>query len=1070
MALPPSSKPPRGIEAFAAALFFVSGATGLVYEVVWSRLFNAVFGVTAYAVAVVLATYLCGLALGSRVLGRVADRRRDPLRFYGLLELYVAATALVCTAAMGVFEPLHLAAASRFPPDSLVLAAIRFGLASVVILPPTFLMGGTLPAMTRALSAGRTGFGRRLGFLYALNTAGAVAGCLGAGFFLIRVAGVHRTLWIAAAANAAAGALALLVARKAGPLPSAAPAPAPAIEPSPARGLLVAVAASGVASLALEVIWTRVLVLIVGGSTHAFVIMLAAFLIGIALGSYLARLFVDRLANPRAAFGWVQIAIAAATLLTIPATSAVLESGQAWLLSLQLHWALLEAGRFGIAFIMLIVPTTLIGMSFPIAARLRVRGPEAVGEQVGEVYSALSLGNIGGALLGGFVLVPRLGLQRSVVLLAGLSLGCAAWGLLPARGSRRWFWRAAPVVAAFAACAGLLVGFRPQPFRSIEEAPGDRTLFYEEGLVSTVKVLQRATDARQRVMLVDNVRIGQSAAGVDAKQQILAHLPFALLPDRAIRNVLTIGLGTGILSGEVAKHPGVVRVECAELSPSVIAGARFFADWNGGALDDPRVQVIADDGFAYLRRSPSRYEAIISDGKSRLGQAGNALFYSQDFYRSARAHLAADGLLIQWMPLEETPPDLRIIARTFMSVFPHAYLWFAHDSLFLVGMESPLRLDLDHMQTVLDSRESADLRRYGFSGATELLALIVADSTSSLPWLAQEQTINTLERPVLEFYSPRALATPASARVAANLEKLAVLHPLTLRHVHLDGPDAQELESSGRALAALFKAQQALGAPGPQDTDAAIEVLERAAAQAPPGGTIRYSASSTLVTLAAALDPQNDAPRALRALRAGEEAWPANTGAQIALGILLASQGKAGDAAGHFRRAASLNPGLEKAHELLARLIESSDRQEAIEQFRAALRIDPSLADVHDELGRTLQADRPEEALAAFREAMRLQPGWVTPVADAALLLAQQHDRDPREAIDLARRAAELTNFKNPDVLQVLGAAYAAAARWDQAIEAQGRAVKLITATGAGTAADAQGVLDRYREALAKGR
>ena len=249
-------------------LFLVSGAAGLVYEVVWSRLLKDVFGVTAYAVAAVLATYLGGLALGGWLLGSRADRQPNPLRFYGILELGIGAAALLGTLLLRFLEPFHDAAAVRLAPGSPALLLIRVLLASLVVVPPTFLMGATLPAMTRAFVARAESVGRELSLLYALNTAGAVGGSLLAGFVLVRAVGVHPTLWVAAAANFAVGAAALALSTGSEPVTLSAGESAPS---GRVRNpdLLGAVALSGVVTLALEVIWTRVLVLVVGSSTHA---------------------------------------------------------------------------------------------------------------------------------------------------------------------------------------------------------------------------------------------------------------------------------------------------------------------------------------------------------------------------------------------------------------------------------------------------------------------------------------------------------------------------------------------------------------------------------------------------------------------------------------------------------------------------------------------------------------------------------------------------------------------------------------------------------------------------------
>src|SRR5207245_2795383 len=203
-----------------------------------------------------------------------------------------------------------------------------------------------------------------------------------------------------------------------------------------------------------------------------------------------------------------------------------------------------------------------------------------------------------------------------------------------------------------------------------------------------------------------------------------------------------------------------------------VEGARHFDAFNGKVLDDGRVRIVVDDGINFLARSPRKWDAIIADGKSRHGHVGNARFYSEDFYRSGREHLSPGGLLLQWVPLDEPADELRNIARSCSRVFPHFYLWVAHKSAFMAGQEEPLSLDLSQAQRVLDAPETAGLRRHGWSSASEIASMVLLDAEAARPWLAQEDTVNSVERPTLEFYSPGAQAAPVSVRIAQNLESL----------------------------------------------------------------------------------------------------------------------------------------------------------------------------------------------------------------------------------------------------------------------------------------------------------
>ena len=837
-------------------------------------------------------------------------------------------------------------------------------------------------------------------------------------------------------------------------------------DPGPAPGawwILVVMGLSGIASLALEVIWTRMLVLVVGTSTYAFVTMLTAFLVGIALGSFIARAFVDQVRSPRLAFGWVQLGIAASTLATLPLMGALMLDAQRWLEGMELRWVALVAGRFGLSFLVMIVPTTLIGMTFPLAAKLWARGVGTLGGRLGQLYGANTLGNIAGAVLGGFVILPAVGMQRGVALVAILNLAAAAWGLLPSRehhGRRGFLLRAIPVSAGLWACALLLALWRPAPFVSTEEDPDDTVRYYREGLVSTVKVLQRADDGRQHVMLVDGVRIGQSSEGVDRKQQVLAHFPF-LLRTAPPAHVLSIGLGTGILIGEMAHHPGVERIECVELSPSVIEAARLFGPFNGGVMDNPAVRVVNDDGVNYLKRSPTRYDAIVSDGKSRSGHAGNALFYSQDYYRSAREHLAPGGVMIQWVPLDVPPADLRILLRTFIGVFPDAYVWVAQSSAFLVGLDRPLVLDLDHVQRVLDAPESADLRRHGWRSATEVATMLVADAASLAPWLAQEDTVNSLEHPVLEFYAPAALAEPAAARVADNLAALATLR-LGSPRVRLLGGDPAALEAGARAERLLVNGLVELS----RGDAAGIGALEAAAAGAPTGGVVAQAVAEALLDAGIRADTGGDLRSAIGLYRAALAAWPELTHAWIDLGRALAIQGQAEEALRDLGRALELNPESGSAHRWAAQIFQLIGRpDEAIPHAREALRLGPGAAQVHTSLGASLaMTGRFDEALRELREALRLDPRLPEPMVRAALLLAARPGATPAdaaEAVGLARRAVELTAGRDAAALETLAAALAATGDFGEAVVEQGRAIALIPAGEA--ADDARATLAHYR-------
>jgi len=986
------------------ALIYLSGAAGLIYQIVWSHQLREIFGVTVYAVTAVVATFLAGLALGSTILGRVVDRSTNGLRFYALLELGIGATALAGRFTIEWLDPWHIQAASSFGPQSPQLLAIRLLLAALVILPPTFLMGGTLPAIVRCCIQELDRLGHRLGSLYAVNTLGAVTGSLVAGFVLIRVWGIHTTLWIGIALNliAAIGAWVLASnARFRSPSKAAtsgAAATGTVATDGTAVWIVVLMAISGVGTLGLEVIWTRMLILSIGTTTYAFATVLSSFLFGIALGGIAARRLIARASDLRVAFGWLQLGIAVTSLATLPVLHWLVGhesltgwgSRQGWLFAL----------RFGVSLLVTVPPAVLMGMTFPVACSVWTRTLGRVAGRVGQVFGANTAGNILGAGLAGFVLIPALGLQRGLVAFAALHLGCAVWsltlGALPTRPSR--IGAGVSLLALLLVVGSLSLGFNPPAFRAWDEVDADQLLYYREGASNTVKVLQRGAENEQRWMAVDGIKIGQSHGGVDAKQQMLAHFPFLLRGDRLTQKLLSIGLGTGIVVGEVLRHGQVEEIVCVEISPSVIESARLFSSSNNGALDDPRAQILQDDGVNFLRRSETRYDAIISDAKSRTTHAANALFFSLDYYSLCREHLAADGSLIQWVPLSMPPRELRTILRTLGEAFPYTYvLLSAPHSALLVGQQQPLTLDRNSIAQQLADEATGNLRRYGIRDASVFAAMLVADGPSLAPWLAQETTINSLDHPVLEFYSPSEHSRSPRERRDDNLVGL------------LSGGGSPTSREVGPVL-------QALNQPTVVDLDAWL-------------GTIRNVLSRS------ANDP-GVREGILAAMRVQLRREADDRKLRIALGETLAAFGNHGAALNHFRDVLAFE----------------SENVRALTGLAVALR----------SLG---QLDR---ALLRYEGIARIAPELPAGFEGQAFILAAHSDvarRDPRRAVALALHAVELTSSQHPASLDTLGVAYAAAGRFDLAIQAASMALERAGRAGAASrwSRDVRARLQLYR-------
>lgn len=1113
-------------------LFFFSGVAALVYQVVWSRLLGEIFGVTVYAVTAVLAVFLGGLALGGWLLGKVADRQTKPLQFYAYLELGIAATALLGTYAVRLLDPLHIAAGNRFAPDSPMLIAIRVGLAAVIVLPPTFLMGGTLPVITRAVVKKMTDLGRDLSFLYALNTFGAVLGSLLTGFVLIRWLGLHATLWLAVAGNTVIGLVALKLAAGAEPVPVAAPIGAAMEADADGAGrhgaqsmvFLAVMMLAGFASLGLEIVWTRALVQVVGTTAYAYVTMLAGFLLGLTLGAYLARFLVDASQDLRRLFGWIQVAVAVATLLTMPVISLLGAGvGESKLAALTGGWFVPVAARFGASCLVVLLPATLIGLTFPIAGKIWAATWRDLAGRLGQLYGCNTLGNILGAAVTGFFLLPWLGVRKTIVTLACINLSLALWGLFPKPARRSLTHFHGPLAATLLAAVLALVVWQPGGFARIGERRGDETLlYYKEGIVANVMVVQNTRDAGSRWMTVDKIKIGESFDGVDHKQQVLAHLPFLLKAEQPPRKVLSIGLGTGILIGEVARHNGVEQVDCLEISPSVIEAARLFDGFNGSVLERDNVNVYQDDGINYMRRTATTYDAVISDAKSRTAHAGNAAFFSTDYYRLAKQRLAHDGLMIQWIPLAVPPEELKVIFAGFHSVFPESYLWLAPpDSAFLIGTHQPLDLNLVAMEGVLHAPETQNLKRYNLFDAYGCVSMFSGDRESLGAWLADTPT-NSLEHPILEFFSPAAHAVPEKDRVAANLRAIRAVRPATLSGMSVRGADTAVLAEAYQGASLLLEGLELLKTEQVEDETRALALIEQALQQAPDLNAGRNAAAKVFAKRGLAQAEAGDLAAAERALRHAAriaplaydannnlaavllamarpdealvflqralKARPGSSDIYFNMGNVKLRQGEYAASLGYFEKCLAINPHHAQAHNNAALSLKNmAEVEAAIVAFEKAIAVDPDYIDAHLNLAnlhygretyaralahyRIAAAARPDDnqltflignafvadgdagqGLRVLREALAREPEAVYILDRMARLLATHDDegvRNGAEALTLAKKAARLSGFENPRMLDTLAAAYAEVGEFEKAQRFAAEAARLARAAEA---------------------
>jgi spermidine synthase len=693
------------------ALFFASGAAGLVYEVVWARLLALTFSITVYAVTTVLCAYMAGLALGAAVGGRAADRLPHPLRTYGVVEIAIGVAGLATTFVLFRLGPAYVWLWDHAGGAGPVFGVGRFALAFLVMLVPCTLMGATLPLLGRAMIVSRETTGRGAGALYALNTLGAVSGCVLSGFVLVPTVGLRAATAVAAVLNVAVGIGAVLLARRE---PAAVPAPMPVaageVTPPAARGAVAlacfALAVSGFTALGYEVLWTRALEQFVHNSTYAYSAMLATFLLGLGLGSGVAALVADRLRHPLRLLAAVEVAIGASVLVAlliymrfvdlIPALAA--RAGGLG------SWGRVIALIFGEAGATLLVTTLLFGATFPLAARLVVDRLDTIGTRLGAAYTANTVGSIAGAVLVGFVILPALGIRGAFVALLLVNLGLGALLALAGGGGAA---RAGIVGGAVAVAVGSLLLLPHGLFESTFARRFGKLLFYREEVTDTIMVTE---DARGERMIRYGDGRGTAGTVTEPEDRMYAHIPLLLHHDP--RRILNICFGVGNSLAGVVTHP-IERVDAVELSPGVVDAAPYFRRTNDDVLADPRVRLITGDGRNFLLTADQRYDVIRLD-PPELHTAGVVNLYTREFYELARDHLAPGGIFSIWVNIVMTPEeDLRWVVRTLRAVFPHVSIWHGpyRYSWVINGSLTPHDPDLARVAAAYaDPRIGTDLR------------------------------------------------------------------------------------------------------------------------------------------------------------------------------------------------------------------------------------------------------------------------------------------------------------------------------------------------------------------------
>jgi spermidine synthase len=1070
------------IATLVLVCFFLSGLTGLIYEILWTRMIVKVIGTAPFAISIVLTVFMAGLGLGSYIASRTIDRVKDHLklvRIYGVLELIVGGYCLVLPVLLKGFLPIYSVVYNHLFKHFMLYNLLTFVGCSVLLIIPVTCMGATLPVLCRFYVNRLSHLGTHAGRLYGLNTIGAAAGALLCGFWLIAILGVYGTLALAVMLNAAIGIVSIAASyriktedrsqktedggQKAedGEL----------IYDSAYKGAttvaLIIFAVSGFCAMAYEVIWTKLLGLLIGPTTYSFTIVLVTFITVLALGSMVFGWLADRVKSPVNLLVYTQILAGVFALFV----SHILGNSQFFFAKLIYHFqnnfALLHILKAGTLFLFMFFPTFCLGATFPLVCKIYTRSLSKVGGSIGFAYTINTVGAVLGSFCAGFFLIPFLGKENSLRLVTGVqmltALVLAAYLLLANKQNKLTL---APigalVVLGLALCVyfpswnrtALSIGRYHRMEEIIEDVQGTgwvealwrgsrilgrkdigRVVYYGDGIGGFTTVL-KAQDVFGNVnySLVNSGKADASSRVDMPTQTLLAHFPMIFYHNP--KSVMVLGLASGITAGETLYYP-IEKLDVLEISPEVVAASRFFDAWNNNVLSDPRTELIIQDARAHLQLTRRRYDVIISE-PSNPWMAGLASLFTREFFGLIRDRLTDTGIFCQWLHSYQMDwNSFALVGRTFSEVFPNCLLVSASPSgvgydYLLIGLK-----DTEYLSPAAAERNLPFIQRsknVKIADAKLLYRLIVSEDSGKLFGVG---TVNTDSRPSLEFAAPK-LMYQSDETIAKNIDGGKQLRPETASVV---GQVTTDVESQiDFAVFAL-----SVYAPFPE----MVDLSNATAAQKERFyGLIEQYCIRTPVNYSALKDEELTHRCRLIQIQTIE----ANIGAitdreklgpsYFYLADLCYNENILDKCIEYYKKYLEFGPDRSEVHYNMAQaLITLGRNQEAIEQLNKALELSPGSAKAHSSLGYTFASmNKLDEAVVHFKEALRLEPKLETARTNLGLAFFRQGKLD--DAISQYTEALQ-TNPDSAKLHRHLASAFLSENKLDKAVEHYNEALRL---------------------------
>ena len=765
----------KGVTVLLLTVFAVNFIS-LVYQVLWTRNIMAILGSTALSISTTLTVFLSGIALGGYLGGIWIRKARNKYMTMGALLVMLGAYCffigrlfdLIDFVYIGLSGSIESAAASNL---------LKLLLVFVILILPTTIIGSIFPISTYLYSVEFGKLGKDVAFIYFLDTLGAALGAVVSGFVLVPFVGLRESSFIAALTYVVLGAVIIVTKRGAAEetaVPETAVNAGGRLKLDPARVfILAALFFGGFSALMLEVVWSRYFHLIFGSSIYAFSLVIAAFLLGLSIGSFVIKRHLEKLKNPLLLFAYIEVLIGSFALLVIRSSS-WLETVYFNLFQMIDNFYLFQGTLFFIAFVIMLVPAALMGANFPLAVRIFGRKKETRGEDAGMTFAFNTAGGIAGAFAAGFFIIPSLGLEKTnfLAFAAYLAIGFAA--LLMAENRSSLHYALGICTAGVFLAGGYLFGSSPslnwgvyyggirksslEEFKRAKYFTEKDIVYSRHGHYGLVSV--RHDKKTNELQLINNGKVDASNTPADmGTQALLGYLPLSLHknPER----VLNIGLGGGFTLGAIKAHPKVKHIDVVEIDPLVVeATGTYFREVNNDALDDPRISVHINDGRHFVKTAPHKYDVIVSEPPN-IWVSGVSMLFTREFYRMADERLREGGMLLQWMPgYEMSTDDMRLIIKTMKERFEHVSYWLAGEDVLIIASHTLPTVDPAYIEWLLAvPRINLDIRNIFHTAATD--ALVSYLKTPVVPFdlvdyhLRDFNLINSDNLPHLEFNTAR---------------------------------------------------------------------------------------------------------------------------------------------------------------------------------------------------------------------------------------------------------------------------------------------------------------------------